>query len=259
MACGSERPAITRNSSTLSNVAVSLPPSRMIGRIFWRSSPKRSDGHQRFARLHPVDVAAQRVDLAVVRDEPVRMRQRPRRKGVRAEPLVDERERRLHARIVQIGKHPVDLVRDEHALVDQGPRRQADDVEGTRPRNRQRVDSVLHALADDVELALEGRVALGDAPGAGSPAPRPMNTCLKTGSTATALGPIWPSSVGTSRQPIRRCPSSFDDALEERLSLAARTTPRAAGTRVPHRIRARAAAPCRDERPRPGGTRPASE
>jgi glutamate synthase (NADPH/NADH) large chain len=34
MACGSERPVITRNSSTLSKVAVSLPPSRMIGRIF---------------------------------------------------------------------------------------------------------------------------------------------------------------------------------------------------------------------------------
>ena len=34
MACGSERPVITRNSSTLSKVAVSLPPSRMTGRIF---------------------------------------------------------------------------------------------------------------------------------------------------------------------------------------------------------------------------------
>ena len=30
-ACGSERPAMTRNSSTLSKVAVSLPPGRMTG------------------------------------------------------------------------------------------------------------------------------------------------------------------------------------------------------------------------------------
>ena len=43
IACGSERPVITRNSSTLSKIAVSLPPSRMIGRIFFKSSPKTSD------------------------------------------------------------------------------------------------------------------------------------------------------------------------------------------------------------------------
>ena len=76
-ACGSERPAITRNSSTLSKMAVSLPPSRMIGRIFFRSSPKHVRLEQRLARLHPVDVAAQRVDLAVVRDVAVGMRERP--------------------------------------------------------------------------------------------------------------------------------------------------------------------------------------
>ena len=35
IACGSERPVIARNSRTLSKVAVSLPPSRMIGRIFF--------------------------------------------------------------------------------------------------------------------------------------------------------------------------------------------------------------------------------
>ena len=39
-AWGSERPDITRNSSTLSKVAVSLPPGRMTGRSFCRSSPK---------------------------------------------------------------------------------------------------------------------------------------------------------------------------------------------------------------------------
>ena len=47
MACGSERPVMTRNSSTLSNVAVSLPPSRMIGRIFFRSSPSSVGLEQR--------------------------------------------------------------------------------------------------------------------------------------------------------------------------------------------------------------------
>jgi len=36
----------------------------------------------RLARAHPVDVAAQRVDLAVVRDHPVRMRELPARERV---------------------------------------------------------------------------------------------------------------------------------------------------------------------------------
>ena len=104
-ACGSDRPAMTRNSSTLSKVAVSLPPSRMIGSIFFRSSPSTSDSQQRLAGAHPVDVAAQRVDLAVVRDVAVRVRQRPRRERVGAEALVDERERRLDDRVGEIGEH----------------------------------------------------------------------------------------------------------------------------------------------------------
>ena len=42
-ACGSVRPAITSSSSTLSKVAVSLPPGRITGRIFARSSPRTFD------------------------------------------------------------------------------------------------------------------------------------------------------------------------------------------------------------------------
>ena len=44
--------------------------------------------------------------------------------------------------------------------------------------------------------------------GAGNPGPRPISTCRNTGWTATALGPSALLSVGTSRQPMRRCPSS---------------------------------------------------
>ncbi len=42
-ACGSERPASTSSSSTLSSVAVSEPPGRITGSTFCRSSPKSSD------------------------------------------------------------------------------------------------------------------------------------------------------------------------------------------------------------------------
>ena len=70
IACGSERPASTSSSSALSNIAESLPfgvddragSSSM-------SSPNSVGLEQRLARVHPVDVAAQRVDLAVVRDD----------------------------------------------------------------------------------------------------------------------------------------------------------------------------------------------
>ena len=89
---------------------------------------------QPFARAHPVDVAAQRVDLAVVRDVAVRVRERPRRERVRAEALVHERERRLDVGIGQIGEHRDDLIGNQHPFVDQRLRREARDVEGARAR-----------------------------------------------------------------------------------------------------------------------------
>ena len=47
-------------------------------------------------RADPVEVAAQRVDLAVVADEAERVRQVPRRERVGREALVDHRERGDH-------------------------------------------------------------------------------------------------------------------------------------------------------------------
>ena len=58
--------------------------------------------HRRLARRHPVVVAAQRVDLAVVGDHPVGMRQRPGRERVGREALVHQRERALEIRLVQV-------------------------------------------------------------------------------------------------------------------------------------------------------------
>ena len=136
----------------------------MIGRIFFRSSPSGSRLEQRLARLHPVDVAAQRVDLAVVGDEAVRMGQRPGRERVGAEPLVHERQRRLERRIGQVREHPLDLAGGQHALVDQRARRQADHVEELAPRQIERVHRVLHPLADDEQLPLERRIPLSRGP-----------------------------------------------------------------------------------------------
>ena len=160
MACGSDRPAITSSSSTLSKIALSLPPSRTIGSDLLQILAEQIGLEQRLARLHPVDVAAQRVDLAVVRDEAVGMGQRPRRERVGAEALVHQRQRRLERRIAEIGEHAPDLLGGQHALVDQRPRRQADDVEELPLGDLERVNGVLDALADHEQLALERRVAL---------------------------------------------------------------------------------------------------
>ncbi len=45
MACGSERPVSTSISSTLSNMAESLPASSMMGRILRMSSPNSSEAN----------------------------------------------------------------------------------------------------------------------------------------------------------------------------------------------------------------------
>ena len=116
---------------------------------------ERIGGQEGFASPHPVDVAAERVDLPIVRDESVGMRERPGRKGVRAEPLVYERERGLHADVGQIGKHRPDLRCGQHPLVDERPAGQAGHVEAARRGRHERVDGVLDPLANHVQLPLE--------------------------------------------------------------------------------------------------------
>ena len=111
--------------------------------------------HRRLARRHPVDVAAQRVDLAVVRDEAVRMRQRPGREGVGREALVHQRERALEIRIVQVGIIGAELVGEEHALVDHRAAGDRHRVIARRAPLAPRVDRVRDRLAQDVEPALE--------------------------------------------------------------------------------------------------------
>ena len=55
---------------------------RSTGRALVSSSPNSLELNMRLAGVHPVDVAAQGVDLAVVGDVAVRVRARPRREGV---------------------------------------------------------------------------------------------------------------------------------------------------------------------------------
>ena len=81
------------------------------------------------AGVHPVHIAPDGIDLAIVSDEPVGVGQLPGREGVGREPLVDEGKGRDRARIAQIAVETTDLVGQEQALVDHGARREGRQVE----------------------------------------------------------------------------------------------------------------------------------
>ena len=91
-------------------------------------------GQHGLAGVHPVAVAAHGVDLAVVRDEAERMRQRPGREGVGGEAAVHDRDGADAAFVAQIRKVLGQLHCREHALVDHGPAGQRREVHVRRAR-----------------------------------------------------------------------------------------------------------------------------
>ncbi|MGY4355777.1 hypothetical protein ACVW0J_002270 [Bradyrhizobium sp. i1.7.7] len=119
--------------------------------------------HGSLARRHPVGVAAQRVDLAVMRDHAIGMRQRPRREGVGREALMHQRQRALEVRLVQIGIVLAELVGEEHALVDHGAARHRAGVIAREAAVAALVDRLRDRLAQDVQPALEIVLGLGGA------------------------------------------------------------------------------------------------
>ena len=100
----------------------------------------------RLARAHPVAVALDGVDLAVVRQDPHGLGQRPRRERVGREARVHHRQPRAEALIREIRVEGLELGRGEHALVDDG-----------RARERRAVDAqpVLRPLAQAEGLLIE--------------------------------------------------------------------------------------------------------
>jgi hypothetical protein len=71
---------------------------------------------------------------------------------------MDERQRRLHRRIDQIGEILRELLGQEHALVHDGPGREAGQIPVLAAVETRRADLAVGPLADDVELALEGEI-----------------------------------------------------------------------------------------------------
>ena len=123
-------------------------------------------GNSVFAGAHPVDVAAQGVDLAVVRDHAERMRQIPGREGVGGEALVGQCERRNCTLVLQIQIVSTHLIGQQHTLVHHGATGHRRHVEHLAVGQLECLDAVADRLAQDVELALQ-RVSTVDTAAAG--------------------------------------------------------------------------------------------
>ena len=106
-------------------------------------------------RRHPVDIAAQRVDFAVMGDHPEGMRQIPGREGIGRESLMHQSEAGDHPLVGQIPIVDADLVGQQHALVDQRARGEGGDVEHLAFFEAQFSNPVVDLLADDEQLAFE--------------------------------------------------------------------------------------------------------
>ena len=77
-------------------------------------------GQHCFPSAHPVPVALHRVDLSVVRDVAVRVRQRPRREGIGGKATVHDGNCTRTQRVTQLREEQGQLHGGEHALVDDG-------------------------------------------------------------------------------------------------------------------------------------------
>ena len=107
------------------------------------------------AGVHPVDVAADGVDLAVVGEEPERMGEIPGGEGIRAVALVDQSEGRYHPRIGEVGVELVDLIGQQQPFVDDRPGGEGADVGEGLAGEAKLAELDLEALADHEQLPLE--------------------------------------------------------------------------------------------------------
>ena len=122
--------------------------------------------HRPTARFHPVHIAADRIDLAIVRHEAIGMRQPPAGEGIGREALVDEAERADAIGVAQIVVKAAHLVRQQEALVNHGAAGETGNIGSRKPRDAvlflERGERVQRLFANHHELALE-RVAIGAA------------------------------------------------------------------------------------------------
>ena len=118
-------------------------------------SVKRWVGEPGLMALHPVHIAMQRVDLAIMRYHPEGLRQAPCGEGVGRIALVINRKARNKARIRQVRIELRQILGQEHALVDE---RAAGERAEIQLRYLRRDGLLLDPPADHVKVALIGRI-----------------------------------------------------------------------------------------------------
>ena len=115
--------------------------------------------HHALPSVHPVDVASQRVDLAVVSHESARLSAVPTWKCVRREPRVNHRQMALVVRVAQVEEIRHDLRRHQHPFEDDDPRRQRANVKQQCLRQLRLIAQPMAGhFADDEKLSIEGRL-----------------------------------------------------------------------------------------------------
>ena len=181
--------------------------------------------HRMPPRVHPVDVAADGVDLAVMRQEAIRMRQPPGRERVGGEALMHQRQRRLGQRIAQVEVERAHLRRQQQALVDHRAGGERRHVELAQPRQMPLIGEPAHVvqglLADGQDLALERVLVLhlraGDDDGLADhrhrldhalAEARGVGRHLAPAEQASALRPRCSVPAGGSRTRARRRPAA---------------------------------------------------
>ncbi len=117
--------------------------------------PENAGFEKPLAALHPVHVAAQRIDLAVVGDVVVGMGPGPAREGVGGEPRMHHRQPRHKPVFSEIGIEGSELLGVQHSLVDDRPAGEAGDVEMAPAWEHRAGHPLLRQAPDHVELPLE--------------------------------------------------------------------------------------------------------
>ena len=105
--------------------------------------------------MHPCDIAFKRVDLPIVCNIAIGMRQLPAGKSVRRESLVHQAKRALRIGIRKISVEVGDLGRKQKAFVNDGATRQRRNVKKIFVFDVRFGDFQLRSFPDDVELPLE--------------------------------------------------------------------------------------------------------
>ena len=113
---------------------------------------KRTGCHADLVAFHPVEVALERVDLAVMRQHAEWLRQPPLREGVCGIALVIDRKGRFKPLVHQVGVKLRHLFGQHHALVDDRPARHRSNIKRRHPCGDCRL---FDPAADDIQLALE--------------------------------------------------------------------------------------------------------